>query len=385
MKKTIGLSLAFKGTNYGALWQAYATQQKIEALGFDTEIVDYQKAKKHEYIHCPGAYYGYFSEKLKEKRARRKDPDPVLDAAHRENLEQRKQRAEEFRKNRLKNIYRVKGLDALRRHAEETYCAVLVGSDQIWQPTTAFTYIATLRYAPKEMRRISYATSLGVSEYPRYARRKGAQFWRTIDHLSTREQSGVDIIREVSGREAKLVLDPTYLLTKQEWEERVPREKVVEDGYVLSYLLGENPAMKRLAREYADARGLRLVCIMSNGVCVDDTDLADEVLKGRPAEDFINLIRFADCVFTDSFHGFAFSVINEKQVYVTYRVRKGTASRNTRIDNITQLFGLERRLIRDPANETPDPEPIDYERVNAILSEKRADSAAFLENALQGL
>lgn len=384
MKNKIGLSLAFTGTNYGALWQAYATQRIIEQLGYDTEIIDYQKEKKHEFIHCIGAYYGYALETLENWKKRKVAAAITLDESHKENIRLRKQHADDFRAKRLSHIITVKGLENLTEYCKNHYSAVLVGSDQLWLPMTAFTYFRTLRFVPEGMRRISYATSLGVSDFPRYTWKKSAEYWNAIDFLSVREQQGADIIQKICGKRAVVVLDPTYMLTKDEWEMHVPPKRIVDDGYVLCFLLGNNPAMKHLAKCYAQDHGLRLVSIMSNEIATDEKEIADEVLLGQSPESFINLIRYADCVFTDSFHGFAFSIINEKQVYVTYRVRYGTASRNSRIDGITTLLDIKHCLIQNPEIVDLPNNQIDYKLVNHVLEERRKASFAFLEGALNG-
>ena len=376
----IGLCLAFKGTNYGALLQAFATQQIVEHLGYRTEIIDYISGSGKKTVPSPEALLSRVIEKYKTIKNRPKKEQ--LDQLHTENKKQRISAAEDFRRFRLRNIVPVKGYDALREQANQ-YKAVIVGSDQLWPPTVAFTYYRTLRFVPQGIRRISYATSTGVSNYPWYVKRKAAEFMNAIDCLSVREEAGREIVKTVCGRDAKVVLDPTYLFTKAEWEELIPREKVVEDGYIFCFFLGDNPKMKAIAKRYAKDRGLRVVAILSNEVCVDDSEYADEVLIGQKPDQFLNLIRNAECVFTDSFHGFAFSVINEKQVYVTYRVRKGTQSRNSRIDNIVEKFGMEERLIKDPSSlESLDDAEINYDIVGKKLCELRKDSLAFLKAAL---
>ena len=384
MKGKIGLSLAFTGTNYGALWQAYATQQKIHEFGFETEIINYQKEKKHEFVRCPEAYYGHVLEIINERRGKKNNVNDAIDDIQKRNSILRKQNADSFREKRLSNIVTIKGLNNLRDYCSKNYSAVLVGSDQLWLPMVSFTYFRTLRFAPEGMKRISYATSLGVTEYPRYTWRKAKDFWDSIDYLSVREQQGADIIYKVTGRKPHVVLDPIYLFTKQEWEVHVPKQEVVKSGYVLCFILGDNSSMKDIARSYAHDNNLRLVCILSNEVSTNDTEYDDEVLIGQTPEAFINLIRNADCVFTDSFHGFAFSIINEKQVFVTYRIRKGTPSRNSRIDNIVNMFNVQHRLISEPQKGLPNVRPIDYVKVNRIIEEKRLYSLNFLEGALNG-
>ena len=379
MGDKIGLCLAFKGTNYGALLQAFATQQMVERFGFRTEILDYLPGSGRKMVPAPEAVLSRLIEKY--KRIKNRPEKEQLDALHTENKKQRAEAAADFRRHCLHSIVPVKGYEALTEQAHQ-YRAVIVGSDQLWPPTVAFTYFRTLRFVPRGIRRISYATSTGVSSYPWYVKRKAADFMKAIDCLSVREQAGREIVKSVCGRDAKVVLDPTYLFTKEEWEDLIPQDKTVQDGYVFCFFLGDNPKMKTIAKRYAQERGLRIVAVLSNEVCVDDS-YADEILIGQRPDQFLNLIRNAECVFTDSFHGFAFSVINKKQVYITYRTRKGTQSRNSRIDNIVEKFGMEDRLIKDPSSlESLDDSETDYDIVNKKLCELRKDSLAFLTTAL---
>lgn len=380
MKRTVGLCLAFKGTNYGALLQAYATQCIVDGLGFQTEIIDYVPGKEKKTVSSPNAVLSRLIEK--GRRLTNREKPELLDVIHATNKNQRRNVAEEFRRDRLHSIITIQDYDGLVGHSYQ-YSAVIVGSDQLWPPTAAFTFYRTLRFVPTGIRRISYATSMGVASYPWYVKKDAKEFLNAIDYLSVREEQGREIIKSICDRDAKVVLDPTYLLTKSEWEKLIPQERIVKDGYIFCFFLGDNPAMKALARKYADKKELRIVAILSNEVAVDDGGYADEILTGQSPEQFLNLVRNAECVFTDSFHGFAFSVINEKQVYITYRVRKGTYSRNSRIDNIVQKFGMEDRLIKDPSSiEELDDSETDYNSVNEKLRALREDSLAFLKSAL---
>lgn len=375
----IGLTLAYKGTNYGALLQAYATQYTIEKLGHETEIIDYASGKDRGLILSPLAigYFGIY--KIKSILNKRDNGDE--DTFHKENKKSRKAIADDFRKKRLRNIVKIDGKKNLINHSK-SYDAVLVGSDQLWPPEVGFTYFHTLQFAPNGVRRISYATSMGVSEYPCYVKHADDLFLNKIDYLSVREEQGKKIIKEISGRDAKVVLDPTYLITKDEWEILVPKKRIINEDYVFCFFLGDNPSMKTLAKRYALQHNLKVVCIVSNEVSVDDSFYADCLLVNQTPEDFINLIRYADCVFTDSFHGFTFSIINQVQVYVSYRVMKGLKPRNSRIDNIVNTFEIPHRLIKNPESDSLPEGKIDYDKVAQILNRKRKESLEFLKTAL---
>ena len=260
---------------------------------------------------------------------------------------------------------------------------MLVGSDQLWQPDIAFTNFYTLRFAADGINRISYATSLGVSEYPRYCWKQAADFWSKINYLSVREEQGKKVIQSIVNIPVKVVADPTYLLTSEQWRMRIPVKQIIEGEYVLCYFLSDDTEAKALAVQYAHKQGLRCVGILSSECNANDDEIYDEVLVRKSPQDFINLIRGANCVFTDSFHGLAFSVINSVEFYIFYRKRKDVrASRNSRIDNILSSWGLEDRLIVDPHKAVINGRKIDYISVQKKVADLREDSLRFLMQAL---
>lgn len=383
MGRKVGLCLAFSGTNYGQNLQAFATQKIVEKYGFTTEIIDYHSGKNKGItlsyaaliVSCKKIHSTVMS-KLGVKKT------PIHDAVHQENIQGRKQAAVAFKSKNLHNFVRCNGITELKKKSED-YEAVLVGSDQIWLPDVAVSNFYTLRFAAPGVKRISYATSMGVSSYPDYAKKPAADFWKKIDFLSVREEQAKRIIQEICDVDVTVVADPTYLLTKEEWLEAVPAEKITSGGYVLCYFLGDSKPIKDYARRFANEKGLRLVSILSDECDSNDWEFADEVISSKGPDEFINLIRNSDFVLTDSFHGLAFSIINEKQFLVFYRRRADVKeSRNSRIDNIVQTWDIQDRLIQDPEHAEIPATAINYDKVNDRRIKFRADSLAFLEKAL---
>ena len=250
---------------------------------------------------------------------------------------------------------------------------------------SCFGNLRTLRFVPDYVRKVSYATSIGVNKYPLYCRSSARQFLCRFNHISVREEQGKKAIEEICRKKVEVVLDPTYLLTREKWDELIPSDRIVKEKYVLCYFLGDNKQSKTIASRFAQEKGLRLVSILSNESYSDiDLSFADEIVIGKGPEEFINLIRNAECIFTDSFHGVAFSVINEKQFYVFYRhAVSSTGSRNSRINNILKTWNLQNRLIEDLETHNIGKTDIDYEMVNTILANRRNESLQFLEQALQ--
>ena len=383
--KKIGLVLSYKETNYGAQLQAYATQVVVDSMGFPTEIIDYvPKRGDRQIVFSPGLVRFLFHRMqfMRKYKKHTYSNDPVFQKNKQERVEQYKS----FIKRRLHDIVNCNGYTELSNHGKE-YDAVLIGSDQKWLPGFSFTNVSSLRFVPDNVRKVSYATSLGVSEYPKYCWPSARKAWNRIDFLSVREQQGADIIKQVCGSDipVQVVVDPTYLLTKEQWEELIPVEKKSEEKYVFCYFLGNDDTSKQIARKFADEKKLKLVSVLSKeSYSPLDQTYADFLVTGNSPEDFINWIRGAEYVLTDSFHGTAFSVINEKQFFIFYRKRAEATSRNSRIDNILQKWGLQDRLVPPIETEAKllSTRDIGYNAVTPRVLKEREKSLLFLKEAL---
>ena len=381
----IGLCLSYKGTNYGMILQAYATQQVLHKLGYETEIIDYSRNGNRGVRFTPWLIFFFINKKIKEIRG--KKITEFVDTIHENNISERRAAASQFVNEKLLNIIKLKGIDKLKKYTKMNYNGVLVGSDQLWLPNVAFSNFMTMRFVPDYINKISYATSLGVSEYPFYCKSSARQFLRRINHISVREQQGREIINNLCKElKVEVVVDPTYLLTQEEWLERIPPKRLIHDKYVLCYFLGATQEHKVLAQKFARKKGFKLVSILSTESNSNiDVSFADEIITGFGPDQFLNLIRGAEYVMTDSFHGLAFSVINQKQFYVFYRTKVGSVnSRNSRIDNILNEWELNSRLVldEDTVNDF-DNRPIDYKHVNEIVEKRRQESMQYLIKALE--
>ena len=384
MSKKIGLILAYRGVNYGMLLQAFATQQFIEKQGYDTEILEYTRTGYKHIRMTPWLAVYAVDELIRRAKKKKKQQTEVLDEIHQRNIAERKKVSNRFVEDKLTNRKVIRGIDELEA-AGKTYDGVLIGSDQIWPPDAAFGNFTTLRFVPDDINKISYATSVGVSSYPYYCRSSAAQFWKPMNHLSVREEQGKQIIQDICDVPVEVVVDPTYLFTGEQWKELIPEKRVVDGEYILCYFLGATREHKQLAAKFAEKQGIRLVSILSTESVSDmDVSYADEIITGRGPDEFINLIRNAKYVLTDSFHGIAFSVINNKQFYAFYRTKVGSKnSRNSRIDNILNMWGLQDRLILNDASVDDFAETdIRYDEVNARVAEKRTHSIYYLKKAL---
>lgn len=386
MKKKVGLVTCYFKHNYGSMLQAYATQKILddnnipnETINIDNNI-DFKKGKRNYYLHQIFNYnfikskFGMLKLKLDKK----------LNKELGKNINIRTKKYETFKKKfHLTKPYQT--YEELTKLCQERYSDVIVGSDQLWLPVNVVADYYTLSFVPEEVNKISYATSFGVSEIePKY---KGLykKFLDRINHLSVREESGVNIIQNISTNKAKLVCDPTLLLTKKEWEEIVPEKRIIKEKYILCYFLGKNIEHRKFAERLKQETGYIIVSLNHADEYVKYSDtFADIKPYNIGPSEWINLIKNAEYICTDSFHGTVFSLINNKNFY-TFRRYKATnkVSTNSRIDSLLSIVDLKERLL-DGTEEISSilNLEIDYTKVNKKLSTFRKTSKKFLLDAL---
>lgn len=383
MKKA-GLCVRYDCDNFGSMLQILATQNAIKNTGWDYEIILYDKRTPVFYItNITRVFNPYFMKGKIEtfEKNRRLKGYPEIRKGN-------KVRNECIAKYREKYIgpYSIvyKGYKNLVR-AAETYDAVIVGSDQLWTPAGIKSKFYNLLFAPDHINKISFATSFGVGEIPAFQRKMTAHYLERIDHISVREIRGAEIIKELTGRDSTVAVDPTLLYTGDEWKEIFPESRVINEPYILAYFLGSNEEHRDAVEKLKKDTGLLVVTIPFMDVFVErDVHFGDIHLFEVGPIEFLNLIRGAEYICTDSFHGSVFSILNHKQFITFNRTNSNDKqTRNSRIDSLFNLLSLENRRYQSgmKLKDTIDM-PIDYEFVERKLMELRKKTFEFLDNSL---
>ena len=250
----------------------------------------------------------------------------------------------------------------------------IVGSDQIWNYNFSHAKKKDfLKFASKD-KTISYAPSFGISEVDDEWKVKISDGVNHIKYLSVRETQGAKIIKELTNRDAQVVLDPTLLLNKEDWckVEKKPK-KMINEKYILTYFLGEkSKKLNDEIKELSKTNNLKIINLNNE----DDEDF---YICG-PSE-FLYLFNRAEIVLTDSFHGCVFSMIYNKPFYVFDRNEKGMKCMNSRLDTLLKTFKQEERKVSSLEN-IDNVFLYDYSESYKILREKQIESIFFLENAL---
>ena len=265
------------------------------------------------------------------------------------------------------------------------YTAVICGSDQIWLPSHVLAKYYMLDFVPKGVKRIAYAPSFGVSEIPWYLKRNYKKHLSRFDVLTARENRGTELVGEITGRDCPIVADPTLLLTKEQWEQSLEENyRYVQEKYVFAYFLGTSEEHRRIAKSYAEVHNCKLVLLPHKGEIVEaDEKYADIAPYDVSPVDFVNLIKNAEAVFTDSFHGTVFSLIFEKKFYCFERFKNDNKiSTNSRIYSLLEITDLKDRLVTSDNRVIDQDKNIEYDEVKKRIAVLREQSIDIIKKAL---
>nr|OTP14696.1 hypothetical protein A5888_002797 [Enterococcus sp. 9E7_DIV0242] len=253
---------------------------------------------------------------------------------------------------------------------EKNYDYFIVGSDQVWNPQfQRFSKLDFVPYAEKK-KRISYAASFGVSSISDVEKDMYIQGLNGMEEISVREENGASIVKSLTGKEVPVVLDPTFLLKKEEWGGLID-DYESDKKFLLTYFLGRPSEIERkYINDYAEVNNLSVKHLNNSG------DL--DTWTSGPKE-FIQLFSQATTIFTDSFHACAFSLIFEKP-FIVFDRHDHLNSMNSRIDTLLKTFNLNDRKF--DANNLEFDIIKDYDNMRLILEHEREKSFSFLKKAL---
>lgn len=395
MDKKIALVTCYFQPNYGSQLQAFATQEAFVKLGLEHETImidgllpEINKAK-----------YRYFLSKIldvntvKDKMATvRKLLAKKRNPEYARNLEVRYGMFRDFAANmfNLSGRYESKVQLGMKAH---DYAAFVVGSDQLWLPSNIAADYYTLNFVPDDVCKIALATSFGISVLPEKYGRKAGEFLNRIDYVSVRETSGQKLVKQWADRDVPVVCDPTIMFDAEEWKKAIGADsdgKRFANGekYLFVYFLGNNPWEREIVKRVRKETGLKIVQIAHSDEYVkSDVGFADFTPYNVGPREFVELIRDAEYVFTDSFHCSVFSMLNSKRFFTFPRYgNDGPASTNGRLYSLLSLVKQEKRMVRkSDAFHVADrlKQEVDYKVVHSELDKLRQFTWSWLEKALK--
>ena len=251
----------------------------------------------------------------------------------------------------------------------------IVGSDQVWNSQLSKGKLDPVFFLDfiKNKKKISYASSMGRDDININELKIMKKYLKDFAHISVREESAKQLLESVEVKNAEVVLDPVFLLEKQDHEKFIKPIKYKK--YLLIYSFEKNPTIEKLAQEVSKEMGLQTIEIGAFRPKYSH----NKYLPNIGIEDFLSLIYYADFIITSSFHGTAFSILFNKQfVSVEPLIRK------TRLKSILNTFEINKRLVSANDKYVLDNlvKPVNYKEVNKLVKVNSEKSRNFLKNAI---
>lgn len=358
----IAIHTITNGTNYGNKLQNYALQTILEKQGAEVETL----------LNRCSAFDFKLTLKQILKRKIDKYKSDKKNKKYQFQIQGREKKFEDFKNKYLKFSDIIINNNYNDPAINERYDFFICGSDQIWNPDFLSNANANFLSFANYEKRIAYAPSIAVNEIPESRVKEYTNYFNMIPIISVRENQGAKIIKKLTGRDAQVLLDPTMLLTKEEWAQIEQRPELdIEKPYMLTCFLGKvSEERRKLFDDISKKYDLQIIHL---------TQLEYEKEYMLNPSHFLYLVHNAKLVLTDSFHACVFSILYNTPFYVLER-DDVWLSMNSRMDTLLNTFNLQDRRkenIEDIVLEC------DYSNIDKVLNQERKKSIAFLRKALK--
>lgn len=366
--KKVGIITFHNAHNYGAILQAYALQETVKRLGNEACIINYKNKKilrpykliqysKKNPVKCIKMLYNSFKNyKINKVRY---------------------DKFENFINEKLNLTMSYNSIKQLKENFPKLDCYI-TGSDQVWNTgiVGGLSNAYTLNFGEDSINRISYAASIGNSKIEDKYKVDYKSKLNKLNYVSVREENAKIELEQILDKNINVVLDPTLLLTREEWEKRTDNKEKINEKYILAYMVQENEEYKKIVKYLSKKTGLKVVHF-------DKEKIYENELKREYTADpfdFISLIKNAQYVVTTSFHATVFSIIFNKKFFIVPHKKTGL-----RVTNLLQKLEIKNRVyytLQDFENIDYNLKT-DYEKVKEKLEIEKEKSIKFLKEAIE--
>ena len=373
-QQTVAVMTLHNSPNYGSCLQTYATQVVLSGIGVAPRIIDYYREDAIPENETDRALNGQLVKKMPIFRL------PGVKALARipvsRIVARRAAPLNEFRRSCLaltdRKYYSYEDLEADPPQAD-IYCT---GSDQVWNSVwnKGFNKAFYLEFAPVGAKRIAYAASIGKSSLEEWEKAPMREALLKYSHILVREEEAVELLDSVGIQGAVPVIDPTLMLTREDWEQIASNKRIPAQPYILIYQLNKNPEFDQYAQKLSKKLGLPLYRIAYG---VHERRRGEHTIVCPRVEEFLGLFLSAEYVLTDSFHGTAFSVnLGRKFVSISPGRFSG------RIMNLLSMTGATNHYLDDYRNLSIVNQPYDFAYAQQVFARKRLVAKSFLTTAV---
>lgn len=365
----IGIITFHNTSNYGAALQAYATVTALRQKGYDAEIINYSNKTRTE---------KYSALKRVKNALKSKEPIQLLKAiASTPGILIRNRSFKSFYLEHLPiSGTHLTTTEELAKHSIK-YNYVICGSDQIWSCKNNGADLSyLLDFYHNGNQKISYASSFGMTNIEASLRPRYKLLLNDIKSLSVREKAGSNLIRELTGRDARVVVDPTLLISKTHWKKLSKGIQVHNKLFDFYYI--NNKDFLDYKIKYGKHKRLDTISMGSFSLS-KILDNSFYIKNGTGPLELISAIQNCRCVFTSSYHAVIFSIIFEKPFYVFL---SGNEGRDSRLLHILDHYGLTDRIVSNFTKEIELTLEMNYNNIRTLLWKEVSKSHEFLDAAL---
>lgn len=341
----IGILTHPQCANYGGILQCYALSEFLKKIGNDSIVINREPNRPHLLKRCILIL-------LRTLRIPRYYKSRTVDRTlnMRPFVEKHLNRTRPvFSNTQIHNLCNEYGLKA-----------IIVGSDQVWRRDFAlkYGYNYFLDFVPPHVIKASYAASFGLDiwNYTNEETQELKRLIRDFSFISVREDVAVSLCKENLNIDAKLMIDPTLLLTIDDYN-KITSQRLIESKYIFVYWLGDKTIIQRDIEKY-----------QTNGYIVKSINLKDECIQ-ESVEDWLSYIKYADFVITDSFHGVVFSILFRKVFYIY----KNDSGGNSRLHSLMRQLCISQELLQSN-------QQLDYYSIETRIDYLREKAKCFLLN-----
>ncbi len=363
----IAILTFFESENYGTVLQAYAIQKYLKKLGHTVELLHIKRM-----VNGTSSHYASVDKKATLLERVRYKASSILKKA---SIQEKGEKFKDFRKQYLQTSKYYESEEQLINELED-YDLFISGGDQIWNPYhKVFSLHYMFDFLPVDKPRIAYGSSFGVATIEDETILSEMKIClEKYQAIGIREKSGADMIEKM-GLNAVQVLDPVFLL-KDDWHMFVTESKQKKKYCLVYALIGYPQTENKKIAAFAKKRGLEVIILPFNR---QNSLNGFNKQFGLSPQEFLNYVAHAEYIFTNSFHGLAFSILFQKQfALLGCNSEEGVAKRERLIDLLGQ-FGIGDRNFENVEN------AIDYRAVGKTIQIRLNESKKYIQESIAGI
>lgn len=356
----IGILTFHCAHNYGAILQCYALQECLAMFGFEVEVIDYRP----EFLVNPYKVFQRYRFSLRH-------PYRLPYEIYRE-VKYALPRWVRFEKS-IKNLLK---LSKQYKEVPGSYDVYIIGSDQIWNTRISrgdINYFSAFQFKKQSKKYIAYAASMEALSLSSQDKELCERYLPNFDAIGVRESNLLGLLKPFYNGWMDEVLDPVFLLSKEQWA-NVARHPRVDEPYVLLYQVREDKRAEMYAEQIAIERKCKLIELCS---FVKRNDSVGIAFQTSSVEEFVGLFMNANFIVTSSFHGTVFSIIFEKKFYA---LKLGDGA-DSRIEQLLRTFNLDYHLV-DLDNTAYEEQNTNYAVIKEMIRNRAELSRGFLIDAI---